>query len=82
MAALSEAAIIVEASETSGTHTQARACFLQRRKLFILNSSFENNAITWPKHYEEKHGAIRVHEMDDIFKHLAPIENYGKLGAT
>lgn len=82
MAALSEATIIVEASETSGTHTQARACFLQRRKLFILNSCFENSAITWPKHYEEKHGAIRVREMDDIFKHLAPIENYGELGAT
>ena len=40
MAAISEATVIVEASDTSGTLTQARACLAQGRKLFILNSSF------------------------------------------
>lgn len=65
MSALSEATIIVEASDTSGTLTQARAALAQNRKLFILNSCFENKNITWPKRFEER-GAIRVNSIDDI----------------
>jgi DNA processing protein len=65
MAALSEATVIVEASDTSGSLTQARAALQQGRKLFILNSCFENRAITWPATYEAK-GAIRVRKLDDI----------------
>jgi len=69
MAALSEATIIVEASDTSGSLTQARACLQQGRKLFILNSCFEVPEITWPKTYLER-GAIRVREIDDILNAL------------
>lgn len=65
MSALTQATVIVEASETSGTLVQARAAIQQGRKLFILNSCFENPNINWPAKYVEK-GAIRVHEMDDI----------------
>lgn len=71
MAALSEATIIVEASDTSGSLTQARAALQQGRKLFILNSCFENKAITWPSYYEER-GAIRVKTTDDILSNLQP----------
>lgn len=70
MAALSEATIIVEASDTSGSLTQARAALQQGRKLFILNSCFENRGITWPAHYE-KQGAIRVKETRDILDALS-----------
>ena len=69
MAAISDATIIVEASETSGTLTQARACVSMNRKLFILNSCFENSSITWPSKYEAK-GAIRVKDINDILKEL------------
>lgn len=69
MAALSEATIIVEASDTSGSLTQARAAIAQKRKLFILNNCFENSDITWPAHYE-KLGAVRVRKTEDILKHL------------
>lgn len=65
MSALSEATIIVEASETSGTLIQAQAALDQGRKLFILESNFQNSAITWPAKFE-KLGAIRVREFDDI----------------
>ncbi len=68
MASLSAATIIVEASETSGTHTQARACMKQGRKLFILNSCFESG-LKWPHTYESQ-GAIRVREMGDILRAL------------
>ncbi len=69
MAAISEATVIVEASDTSGSLTQARAALQQGRKLFILNSCFENPNITWPKTYEER-GAVRVRTTDDILAHL------------
>lgn len=67
MSALTEGTIIVEAAETSGTLTQARAALYQGRKLFILDSCFNNPAITWPARFE-KEGAIRVREPDDIWK--------------
>ncbi len=69
MAALSSATVIVEASDTSGTLYQARACMEQNRKLFILNSCFENPAISWPAKYE-KQGAIRVRDFNDIISNL------------
>ena len=69
MSALTEATVIVEAGETSGTLTQARAALHQGRKLFILNSCFEREGITWPARFEEK-GAIRVRSMDDIWSAL------------
>jgi len=71
MAALSLATIIVEASDTSGTLFQARACMEQKRPLFILNSCFENPSINWPLKYE-KQGAIRVKDINDIITHLKP----------
>ena len=69
MAALSDATVIVEASDTSGTLTQARACIDQGRKLFILNSCFENKDISWPEKYLKK-GAIRVRVIEDIITSL------------
>ena len=70
MSALTEATIIVEAGETSGTLIQARAALQQGRKLFILDSCFRNKRLTWPKKYAEK-GAIRVTTYDDIRQHLS-----------
>ena len=69
MSALTEATIIVEAGETSGTLTQARAAIHQGRKLFILESCFQRSDITWPARFERQ-GAIRVREPDDIWKFL------------
>jgi DNA processing protein len=69
MSALTEATIIVEAGETSGTLIQARAAMHQGRKLFILDSCFERSDITWPEKYR-KEGAIRVRSSDDIWAAL------------
>ncbi len=68
MSALTEATIIVEASETSGTLTQARAALHQGRKLFILNACF-GQGLKWPERFAEQ-GAIRVREPDDIWNAL------------
>lgn len=69
MSAISKATIIVEASEKSGTLTQARAALQQGRHLFILNSCFDNPAISWPAYYQ-KNGAIRVRESSEIIARL------------
>ncbi len=70
MSALTEATIIVEAGETSGTLVQARHALKQKRKLFILESCFRNPALTWPETFA-KQGAIRVADYGDIKRHLA-----------
>jgi len=70
MSALTEATIIVEASNTSGTLIQARAALNQGRKLFILDSCFRNTNLTWPERFDKK-GAIRVRDYNDIKKHLS-----------
>jgi len=69
MSALTEATIIVEAGETSGTLTQARAAIHQGRKLFILDSCFLDPALTWPARFQRL-GAIRVREYEDIRRNL------------
>ena len=70
MSALTEATIIVEAGETSGTLTQARAALHQGRKLFVLDSCFQNPRLTWPARLAEK-GAVRVQDYADIRRELA-----------
>lgn len=65
MSALSQATIIIEASETSGTLTQARASLSQGRKLFILENNFKNTNITWPESFNKK-GAIRLKTYEDF----------------
>lgn len=74
MSALTEATVIVEAGETSGTLTQARAALSQGRKLFILDSCFQNSRLTWPAKFAAQ-GAIRVKSYDDIEKHLPATSN-------
>lgn len=69
MSALTEATIIIEAGQTSGTLIQATAAIQQGRKLFILDSCFQNKDITWPEKYL-KLGAIRVKDYNDIKSNL------------
>ena len=69
MSALTEATIIVEAGETSGTLIQARAALHQKRKLFVLDSCFQRSGITWPARLE-KQGAVRIADSSDIWKAL------------
>lgn len=70
MSALTEATIIVEAGNTSGTLIQARAALKQKRKLFILDSCFHKPDLTWPRRLL-KQGAIRVKDYDEVRKHVA-----------
>lgn len=74
MSALTEATIIVEAGETSGTLIQAKAALQQGRKLFILESCFQKKGLKWPHKFEEL-GAIRVRDYADIKNNLSAAPN-------
>jgi DNA processing protein len=65
MSALTQATVIVEASDTSGTLIQAKAALQQKRTLFIMDRCFHSASITWPKKFIEQ-GAIRVRDTEDI----------------
>jgi DNA processing protein len=64
MSALTEATVIVEAGDTSGTLVQARHALQQGRKLFILDSCFQN-ALAWPHKFLER-GAVRIKDYDEL----------------
>lgn len=70
MSALTDATIIIEAGETSGTLTQARAALEQGRTLLILDSCFKQPHITWPHKFEQL-GAIRLSRIEDIFANVS-----------
>ena len=70
MSALTEATIIVEASNRSGALTQAVEALHQGRTLFILNSCFEREDLNWPRRFEAV-GAIRVRRIEDVLVRLA-----------
>ena len=70
MAAISDATVIVEASDTSGTLTQARACMHQGRPLFILQSCYDNPNIDWPKKWATKENVFVVSSTEQILETL------------
>ncbi|MFC1944845.1 DNA-processing protein DprA [Chloroflexota bacterium] len=69
MATISEGTVIVEASDTSGTLTQAKACIEQRKKLYILKSCLENKEIKWPQKFLDN-GAILIENARDLIDRL------------
>ena len=69
MSALSLATVIVEAGETSGTLTQARAALHQGRKLLIMDNLFQRKDLTWPERFVKK-GAIRIRTFEDLLENV------------
>ena len=69
MAAISQVTIIVEASETSGTHSQAEAVIKQGqgRRLFIMDNCFHNHR--WPEKFVAR-GAIRIRNIEHLLNEL------------
>lgn len=66
MAAVSLATVIVEASDTSGTLAQARACLYQKRPLFIMRSCVENESVSWPKKWVEREGVFVLDSTEQV----------------
>ncbi|HYI01548.1 DNA-processing protein DprA [Hyalangium sp.] len=66
MAALSDATVIIEAGETSGTLYQAVACNRLQRWLFISRSVAEDPKLTWPKNFRGKPRTRMLDTTEDV----------------
>ena len=51
MALVTDATVIVEASDTSGSLHQAAECVRSDRWLFIMQSVLQNPTLTWPERF-------------------------------
>jgi DNA processing protein len=74
MAALCDATVIVEASDTSGTLHQALECVSLARPLFILRSLVEDGRVTWPARFL-RHPTVQV--LDDFDLLLRTVNSPG-----
>lgn len=70
MAALTDASVIVEASDTSGTLHQAVECTKLGRWLFIANSVVEDPRLSWPKKFLEYENCVPLKDISDITSRL------------
>ena len=67
MSAISQATIIIEASETSGTRSQAEAAIKQRRGLFIMKACLDS--ADWPAKFVGK-GAVVIENTEQLLAEL------------
>lgn len=70
MALLSDATVIVEASDTSGTLHQAAECVKQGRWLFILKSVAEDPCVQWPKRFLKGDRTVVLSSTADILSRI------------
>ncbi len=66
MAAISDATVIVEASDTSGTLHQAAECGRLGRWLFIMQSILEDDRLSWPSKFLGKPKVVPLKSTRDI----------------
>ncbi len=78
MALISNATVIVEAGESSGTLHQGWETLRLGRPLFICKNVVENRQLEWPKKMVE-YGAMKFDEYQDIFENLPTSNNILKL---
>lgn len=67
MAAITDATVIIEASDSSGTLHQAAECQRLGRWLFILRSVVENPTVTWPKRFLSGPNTAVLDSTPDLF---------------
>jgi DNA processing protein len=68
MAAISDATVIIEASDTSGSLHQAAECVRLGRWLFIAKSLTENLSLRWPKDFVNYPNTKILHHTSEILE--------------
>jgi DNA processing protein len=66
MATLSDATVVMEASDTSGTLHQAAECTRLGRWLFIAKSVVDDPSLTWPKKFLKYDTCLPLESVTDI----------------
>ncbi|WP_441252828.1 DNA-processing protein DprA [Tardiphaga sp. 71_E8_N1_1] len=72
MAAVSDATVIIEASDTSGTLHQASECVALKRWLFIAKSVLDDPKITWPARFLSNEKTVVLETVDDVLDRITP----------
>jgi DNA protecting protein DprA len=70
MALLSDATVIVEASDTSGSLHQAAECLRSDRWLFIMKTVAENPTLTWPQKFIGNPKVCILSNTEDIISRI------------
>lgn len=70
MAALTDATVIVEASDTSGTLHQAVECMRLGRWLFITRSCADDSQVTWTRKFREYPNVVVMDSTRDIIDRI------------
>ncbi len=73
MAAVSDATVIIEASDTSGTLHQAAECQRLGRWLFIAKSVVDDTSLTWPPRFVGKQKVAVLETTSDILNTIQEI---------
>jgi DNA processing protein len=71
MALISDATIIVEAGETSGSLSQGWETLRLGRPLYVWKSTFDDPTLNWPRKMQ-RYGARRLDGLDDLIEELPP----------
>ncbi len=66
MAAVSDATVIIEASDTSGTLHQAAECQRLGRWLFVAKSVVDDASLNWPRRFVGKPKVAVLQATSDI----------------
>jgi DNA processing protein len=71
MAAISDATVIIEASDTSGTLHQAAECVRLGRWLFIAKSVVQDRSLSWPAKFLENERTVILETPNDILRRIS-----------
>jgi DNA processing protein len=70
MAAVSDATVIIEASDTSGTLHQAAECVRLGRWLFIAQSVLDDKNLTWPERFLSYEKTAPLQKTSDVLERV------------
>jgi DNA processing protein len=70
MAAISDATVIIEASDTSGTLHQASECVKLNRWLFIAKSVLDDPSLKWPARFLDYEKTAALTSADDVLTRI------------
>jgi len=66
MAVLSDATVVMEASDTSGTLHQAAECTKLGRWLFVARSVMDDTSLEWPKKFQKYETCVPLEDVSDV----------------
>lgn len=70
MCMLSDASIVIEASDTSGTLHQAAECVKLSRWLFIARSVIDDPTLSWPSKFRSYEKCVVLDQIEDVTERL------------